>query len=64
MKTSGNFASFTVGLALILLLTFGILQWLHISVGSFLDWVIAGACFVSISSGMLRKQLLAISYQQ
>ncbi|NEP89453.1 MAG: hypothetical protein F6K18_22930 [Okeania sp. SIO2C2] len=45
MKTSVNFASFTVGLALILLLTFGILQWLHISVGSFLDWVIGGACF-------------------
>lgn len=45
MKTSVNFASFTVALALILLLTFGILQWLHLSVGSFLDWVIAGACF-------------------
>lgn len=45
MKTSINFAGFTVGLAIILLLTFGVLQWLNISVGSFLDWVIGGACF-------------------
>ncbi len=45
MKTYINFSGFTVGLAVILLLTFGILQWLNISAGSFLDWVIAGACF-------------------
>ncbi len=45
MKTYMNFAGFTVCLALLLLLTFGILQWLHIPAGSFLDWVIAGACF-------------------
>ncbi|MGB3511852.1 MAG: hypothetical protein WBA93_21970 [Microcoleaceae cyanobacterium] len=45
MKAYINFTGFTVGLALLLLLTFGILQWLHIPAGSFLDWVIAGACF-------------------
>lgn len=45
MKTYVNFAGFTVGLVVLLLLVFGVLQWLHVSVGSFLDWVIAGATF-------------------
>lgn len=45
MKTYVKFAGFTVGLVLLLLLTFGILEWLHIPAGNFLDWVIAGVCF-------------------
>ncbi len=39
------FASFTVGLTVFLLAAFGLLQWLHISAGSFLDWLIGGATF-------------------
>lgn len=39
------FASFTAGLVVLLLAAFGLLQWLHISAGSFLDWVIGGATF-------------------
>ena len=40
-----NFAGFSVGFGLLILLVFGILQWLHIPAGSFLDWVIAAATF-------------------
>ncbi len=39
------FARFTVGLVLLLLLVFSVLQWLQFPVGSFLDWVIGGATF-------------------
>ena len=37
--------SFNIGIVLTVLLVFGILQWLHIPTGSFLDWVIAVAIF-------------------
>lgn len=40
-----NFAGFSVGFGLLVLLLFSILQWLHIPAGSFLDWVIAIASF-------------------
>jgi len=40
-----NFIGFSFGLGVLVLLTFGILQWLHIPAGSFLDWVIAVAIF-------------------
>lgn len=40
-----NFIGFNFGFVVLVLLTFGILQWLHISTGSFLDWVIAVAIF-------------------
>ncbi|HLO46905.1 MAG TPA: hypothetical protein VK211_00545 [Kamptonema sp.] len=40
-----NFAGFSVGFGILILLIFGILQWLHIPAGSFLDWVIAAATF-------------------
>lgn len=40
-----NFAGFGAVTALLLLLTFGILQWLHIPAGNFLDWVIGIATF-------------------
>ncbi|MBW4494956.1 MAG: hypothetical protein KME26_18115 [Oscillatoria princeps RMCB-10] len=40
-----NFAGFTAGLVILLLLAFGILQWVHIPAGSFLDWVIGGVSF-------------------
>ncbi|MBD2165236.1 hypothetical protein H6G04_12600 [Calothrix membranacea FACHB-236] len=39
------FVSSIVGILVIVLGTFGILQWLHIPAGSFLDWVIGGASF-------------------
>jgi hypothetical protein len=39
------FISFSLGIIPLVLLTFGILQWLHVPVGSFLDWVIAVAIF-------------------
>ncbi|EAW37965.1 hypothetical protein [Lyngbya sp. PCC 8106] len=45
MKNSINFAGFTVGLFLLVLFCFGILQWLNIPTGNFLDWVIGGATF-------------------
>jgi hypothetical protein len=41
----GNFLAFTLGLALLLLLVFGVLQWLHVPSGSFLDWLIGIASF-------------------
>lgn len=40
-----NFIGFNFGLVVLVLLTFGILQWLHVPAGSFLDWVIAVAIF-------------------
>ncbi|MEL7038244.1 MAG: hypothetical protein AAFO04_21895 [Cyanobacteria bacterium J06592_8] len=45
MKNSINFASFGVGLLLLVLFCFGILQWLNIPTGDFLDWVIGAATF-------------------
>ncbi len=45
MKNSINFAGFSVGLFLLVLFCFGILQWLNIPTGNFLDWVIGGATF-------------------
>ncbi|MEB3830899.1 hypothetical protein [Phormidium sp. CCY1219] len=39
------FGGFTIIWVLVLLLAFGILQWLNIPTGSFLDWVIGGASF-------------------
>lgn len=39
------FISSIVGIVTIVLLSFGLLQWLHIPAGSFLDWVIGGASF-------------------
>lgn len=40
-----NFIGFSFGLGVLVLLAFGLLQWLHIPAGSFLDWVIAVAIF-------------------
>lgn len=40
-----NFIGFSSGLVVLVLLTFGILQWLHIPAGSIIDWVIAVAIF-------------------
>lgn len=45
MKTYVNFAGFTVGLVILLLLAFSILQWLNVPAGNFLDWVIGGVTF-------------------
>ncbi|OCQ96532.1 hypothetical protein BCD67_10650 [Oscillatoriales cyanobacterium USR001] len=39
------FAGFSVGFGILILLVFAILQWLHISAGSFLDWIVAAATF-------------------
>ncbi|MDY6940918.1 MAG: hypothetical protein SWY16_25080 [Cyanobacteriota bacterium] len=41
----GNFISFTVGLVVLVLLSFGVLHWLQVPTGSFLDWVIGAASF-------------------
>ncbi len=40
-----NFIGLSAGLGLLTLLTFGLLQWLHISAGHLLDWVIGVASF-------------------
>lgn len=40
-----NFVGLGAGLGILTLLLFGILQWLHISAGHFLDWVIGVAVF-------------------
>lgn len=40
-----NFIGFSFGLGVLVLLMFGILQWLHVPAGGFLDWVIAVAIF-------------------
>jgi hypothetical protein len=39
------FISSIVGIVIVVLAAFGLLQWLHIPAGSFLDWVIGGASF-------------------
>jgi hypothetical protein len=39
------FISSIVGIVVVVLAAFGLLQWLHIPAGSFLDWVIGGASF-------------------
>ncbi|NET58421.1 MAG: hypothetical protein F6K47_20380 [Symploca sp. SIO2E6] len=40
-----NFIGLSAALGLLTLLVFGLLQWLHISAGHFLDWVIAVLSF-------------------
>ena len=40
-----NFIGFSFGLGVLVLLAFGVLQWLHVPAGSFIDWVIAIAIF-------------------
>lgn len=40
-----NFIGFSIGLVILVLGAFGILQWLHIPAGNLLDWVIGGASF-------------------
>lgn len=40
-----NFIGLSASLGLLMLLVFGLLQWLHISAGHFLDWVIAVLSF-------------------
>ncbi len=40
-----TFAGFGAATGIFLLLVFAILQWLHVSAGSFIDWVIAIAIF-------------------
>lgn len=40
------FGGFSLGLVVILLLAFGILNWLNVPAGTFLDWVIGGASFL------------------
>jgi hypothetical protein len=39
------FISSIAGIVIIVLAAFGLLQWLHIPAGNFLDWVIGGASF-------------------
>lgn len=39
------FVSSITGIVVTVLLAFGILQWLHIPAGNFLDWIIGGASF-------------------
>ncbi len=39
------FISSIIGIVVVVLLAFGVLQWFHIPTGSFLDWVIGGASF-------------------
>ena len=39
------FISFNLGIVFLVLLVFGILQWLHIPAGSLIDWIIAVAIF-------------------
>ncbi|VXD23066.1 conserved membrane hypothetical protein [Planktothrix serta PCC 8927] len=45
MKIQFNYGDFGLGLTVVLLLTFSVLQWLHIPAGSFVDWVIGCAVF-------------------
>ncbi len=40
-----NFIGFSFGLGVLVLLAFGVLQLLHVPVGSFVDWAIALAVF-------------------
>jgi len=39
------FLSSTISIVVVTLLAFSVLQWFHIPVGNFLDWVIGGASF-------------------
>jgi hypothetical protein len=39
------FISSSIGIIVLLLAAFGILQWFHVPTGNFLDWVIGGASF-------------------
>jgi hypothetical protein len=39
------FISSIAGIVVVVLTAFGLLQWLHIPAGNFLDWVIGGASF-------------------
>ena len=39
------FISSIVGIVVLVLVSFGLLQWLHLPAGSFLDWIIGGASF-------------------
>src|SRR6476646_10029188 len=39
------FISSIAGIVVVVLAAFGLLQWLHIPAGNFLDWVIGGASF-------------------
>ncbi|MBG1261161.1 hypothetical protein [Nostoc commune] len=39
------FISSIAGIVIVVLAAFGLLQWLHIPAGNFLDWVIGGASF-------------------
>ncbi|MEM8545181.1 MAG: hypothetical protein AAGF66_14470 [Cyanobacteria bacterium P01_H01_bin.119] len=41
----GSFLGFSLGLVVLLLLSFGLLQWLHIPSGQLLDWAIGIASF-------------------
>ncbi len=40
-----NFISINLGVVFLVLLVFGVLQWLHVPAGSFIDWVLAVAIF-------------------
>lgn len=40
-----NFLSFSVGLVILVLGAFGVLQWMDIPTGNFIDWVIGAASF-------------------
>ena len=40
-----SFISFSIGLVVLVLASFGVLQWLHIPAGSLIDWVIGAASF-------------------
>ncbi len=37
--------SSSIGIVILVLLAFSVLQWFHIPAGNFLDWVIGGASF-------------------
>ena len=39
------FVSSSLGIGVLVLVVFGLLQWLHIPAGNFLDWIIGGASF-------------------
>ena len=39
------FVGSSLGIGVIVLVAFGLLQWLHIPAGNFLDWIIGGASF-------------------
>ncbi len=44
-KNLGGFIAFSIGLVLVVLVTFGLLNWLHIPTGNFLDWIVGTASF-------------------